>query len=107
MFALKILLIIIAALVIIALFYYGFTNRIENLEVGKNIEEAYIKKDLLHVSLDSNNLKEVKEMRFVFLGEKEYYFKSNEIKYSYSFTAEDLGIESLDEIEKVSAVLEY
>jgi hypothetical protein len=107
MFLSKILLVIVIVLVVIGLFYYLLTNSSRNLEVGENIEKAYVKAGILHISLAPNDLAKVSKIRFVFLGEKEYYLTSRDSKFDYEFNAADLGIKSLGEIEKVSAVLEY
>jgi hypothetical protein len=105
---LKILFAIIIFVVIIVLFYYVLTNDSKNLQAGENIEKAYVKAGILHVSLEPDDLAGVNGIRFIFLGEKEYYLTNRkDLKLNYEFSALDLGIESLDEIEKVSAVLEY
>ena len=75
------------------------------LDTNENLKKALVNRNVLYLEINGN-LQEVNKIRFVFLGETEYYLETAEIKRSYEFTADNLGIKDLGNLEKASAILE-
>lgn len=99
-----IVIIIALMLVMISVLFYNYLkNTGRSLDTNENIERAFVRGDSVHVEL-TDNLANVREVRFIFLGETEYYLETSDVKLNYEFKASELGLNDLKEIEKVSAV---
>jgi hypothetical protein len=97
---------IVVLFLLVAFFLYSYVkNPSKYLETNDNVKKAFVKEGVLHVEL-AGGLQEVEKIRFIFLGKKEYYRETSEIKINHQFSASDLGISSFQDLEKVSAVLE-
>ncbi len=102
-----IIVLVLGLVAILSVTFNYFNNMERQLETNENIENAFVKGETIYVKLADSDLSRVKKIKFIFLGDKEYYFEESRIAPSYEFKASDMGIKNLGELEKVSAVFIY
>ncbi len=105
LFSLIVLFIIVMLLIVAVLSYDYIKNARKFLETNDKVKKAFISEEVLHVEL-VDNLDDVGKIRFIFLGNREYYVETSDIKLNHQFTPSDLGLNNFEGLEKVSAVFE-
>ncbi len=103
-----ILLLIVFFFLIYLLYPYLERPRDRNLEAGENVETAVVRADsTLDVHLKDFNPDTLLSVKFILLGNAEYYYETSGIKQDYTFYPSDFGINNFDSVVKASAVFTY
>jgi len=103
-----ILLLLLFLFLIVLLYSYLEQPKERYLEAGENVEAAVVKgESSLEVRLKEFNPENLSSIKFVFLGDTEYYYETRDIKQDYTFSPSDIRLNSFGSIVKASVILRY